>query len=88
MYLNNNDNPCHLLILDIEEQLFDSALIAKPIRQIRPSLPLILLRAPGQTENEEHIALFNYCLKKPINPEQLLSMLNAVLSSEEMGELH
>ena len=79
MYLNDPENPCDLMILDIEEQLFDSALIAKPIKQIRASLPLILLRGPGNTDDGEHIALFNACLPKPVNPEQLLYTMSTAL---------
>ena len=81
MYLNNQENPCDLLILDVEEQLFDSALIAKPVKQIRPDLPLVLLQAPGKKANEDLLALYNSCLAKPVNPEQLLYALSTAIGS-------
>jgi|GEM_PF-5027923 len=81
-YLNSPENQCDLLILDVENQLFDSALIAKPLKQIRNALPMILLRSIGISENEEHIALFDYRLDKPVNPERLNEVLHAIFSAE------
>ena len=81
-YLNSPENQCDLLILDVENQLFDSALIAKPLKQIRNSLPMILLRSIGISEDEANIALFDYRLNKPVNPERLNEVLNDIFSTE------
>ncbi|MBX2819803.1 MAG: hypothetical protein KTR29_08985 [Rhodothermaceae bacterium] len=81
-YLNSPENQCDLLILDVENQLFDSALIAKPLKQIRTSLPMILLRSIGISEDEENIAWFDYRLDKPVNPVRLNEVLNTIFSPQ------
>lgn len=79
-YLKNKENECDIMILDAEEHLFDTALIAKPVKQIRPDLPMVLLRARGLNENEANVTLFDSCLLKPVNPEHLRLVLVSIFS--------
>ena len=81
-YLKDYDNPCDLMILAAEEQLFDTSLIARPVKQIRPDLKMVLIRANSLDENEDHASLFDSHLPKPVNPEHLLLVIQSLMEEK------
>jgi PAS domain S-box-containing protein len=76
--------PFDVAILDVRMPEMDGLTLAREIRKLRPTLPLVILTSMGRRESELNELQVSAFLTKPIKPAQLYRALTASLQGQSM----
>ena len=84
----DNDNPGSLLLLDIKMAQLDGIEALRRIKQLQPSLPVLMMTGHGTIESAVEamkLGAYDY-LTKPFPQEKLLAMVHHCLEAKQLRE--
>jgi two-component system, sensor histidine kinase and response regulator len=89
LYILSKNQQFDLILTDMQMPDMDGKQLAKKIKLLYPTLPIILLSSIGDENNKNTKNLFNAVLTKPIKQEQLCKLLIKQLRSKvEISEVN
>lgn len=80
------DNPCGLLLLDIEMRELNGMALAKKLREKGDMLPIIFVTGYSEYMSEGYEVEALHYLIKPVDREKLFSVLNRYVKRRESGK--
>ena len=75
------------LIADVGMPVIDGFQLGELVRQVRPRIPVILITARHETEDQRRaVALGSRFFQKPVDSQALLAAIGEALQNEDGGE--
>lgn len=75
------------LIADVGMPVIDGFQLGELVRQVRPRIPVILITARHETEDQPRaVALGSRFFQKPVDSQALLAAIGEALQNEDGGE--